>query len=186
MRRFATVLTAAALLGGAVAAAPANESQETGAPAEPTHTFEMAPGDAETFAGQVPFGFYAGLAAVRDNLGTYPDCSSDVPGVFYCESVLVSVTGGEVTEDGTILASLAFDLVPDTAAGDFDIRVYHSDADGTVGEEAGRTTELVTDVQNESIKFKVRTTVEEPTRWYLAVIDYWAAVGNYTMDVSVS
>ncbi len=185
MRRFATALTAAALVAGAVAASPASD-QRPGAPEEPTHTFEMAPGDAESFVGQVPGGFYLGLAAVRDNLGTYPDCSDAVPGVFYCESVLVSVTGGEPTEDGTHLeAALAFELTPDTPAGDFDIRVYYSDEDGTLGDEAAVTQELVTDAAVEKVRLKVRTNDDEPTKWYLAVIDYWFAVGNYTMDVRV-
>lgn len=196
MRRLLAAAVAASFALGGVAAAPASDSsgqdQKTGTPA-PRESFELAPGDSESVTGAAPSGFYAGLAAVRDAVGEYPDCSDDVPGVFYCESFLVSISGGEVVVDEdtgaeTLVAELLMELTPDTPAGDFDIRVFESDEEGTpLSEEPTTATqELLTDQPNERLKLKVRTSAEEPVRHYLIVIDYWLAVGNYSMDLTVS
>lgn len=193
MRRLVTALTAASLAFGLAAAAPGADDR---VPSSTRETFELTPGESVTVLSATPGGVYGGFSATA---GTMPECDESTPGVMYCEGFLVGISGGEVVvsdDDGSesLRSELLVTLTPDAPTGDYDIRLYESDESGTIGAEVNSGAEWFydhtldcgcADPDVEEMKQRVNTTVEEPVKWYVVTVTYWAAVGGYSMDIAV-
>lgn len=144
----------------------------TGASAETDFTGELAPGDTFTWEG-APVGlnplYFEGEAG----------CSSDPNN--YCEYALLKYTNPVPADDadGRLTRNSVITITPNAAA-DFDLQVYASDADGTMGSMVGSSTAFPWDNTVESVSTVIRTTTEEPTVYLLVEVIHFANVGGYT------
>lgn len=145
----------------------------TGARAETDFTGELTPGETFTWEG-APAGlnplYFEGDAG----------CSTDPTN--YCEYALLAYTNPvpEDDADGRVRRSSSITITPTTLA-DFDLQVYASDADGTMGSMVGSSTAFP--VENEGVETVaaiISTTTEEPTVYLLVEIIHFANVGGYT------
>lgn len=145
----------------------------TGASADADFTGELNPGDTFTWEGAV-----AGFNPLyfEGDAG----CSSDPTN--YCEYALLSYTNPvpEDDADGRLTRSSTITITP-TGVADFDLQMYASDADGTMGAMIGSSTDFpVGNDGVESVSAVMRTTTEQPTLYVLVEVIHFANVGGYT------
>ena len=145
----------------------------TTASADTDYTGDLKPGDTFTWNGAV-----AGLNPLyfEGDAG----CSSN-PNNF-CEYALLSYTNPVPADDadGRLSRGSTITITP-TAAADFDLQVYASDADGTMGSMVGSSTAFPIDNDGvESVTASLRTTTEQPTAYLLVEVIHFANVGGYT------
>lgn len=146
----------------------------TGANAETDFAGELEPGDSFTWEGQA-----AGLNPLyfEGNAG----CSSDPTN--FCEYALLTYHNPvpEDDEDGRLTRTSTILVEPTLPGADFDLQVYASDADGTMGTMVGSSTAFPVDNDGvESVVTALRTTTEQPTAYLLVEVIHFANVGGYT------
>lgn len=145
----------------------------TGASADTDFTGELAPGDTFTWEG-APVGlnplYFEGAAGCSGNPNNY------------CEYALLKYTNPVPADDadGRLTRNSVITISP-TAVSDFDLQVYTSDADGTMGSMVGSSTAFPVDNEGvESVSTVIRTTPEQPTVYLLVEVIHFANVGGYT------
>lgn len=181
MRTFATVIAAVGLAVSAVAAAPAAQDPPDGFQFE----IPLAKGDAVTVAGQEDTGgMSSGGITANATLGLAggfdPNaCSADA----YeekCDKALIDVTSAT---GGTLDV-----LFTPAYGGDFDLYLYESDEDGTIGEEIAHSAIGFAPVADPiGIAGPTESfTVDVKKGQYALVIFYFAAGGGYDLDTALS
>jgi hypothetical protein len=173
-------LTAAALVAfSTVAAGPAQSR------ADVDHEVALAIGEDATVAGGVAGGVNPDYFTASAFGAT---CNHDPH--TYCETVLINVSNPfeeENAKKGRERATLFINMAPTQPVADFDLVVYESDEDGTVGSEIGRSgqTPVADNMESsESVTAVISTTKDETEVWVIAHVIYFAAPSDYTMDVS--
>lgn len=161
-----------------IAAAPASTDES----ATVDHTASLTPGQSETFESfPVPGGANA-LYFDQGGVGGDEHCSKSPD--TYCEHILVELTNPvpEDDEDGKLVASFSAELT--TEAADYDVILYASDAEGTIGDELGRSTQFPIGDTSESVFTLVTTTDEQPSTHVLLRVIFFAPVTPHTTTVS--
>lgn len=173
MRKLIIATATAAIALSTVAAGPqASQSPPDGYEAE----FELKKGEAFTFEGAQDTGGITGPFGA-DN-GEY--CSGEVGVGGKCDFILVNAKGSGL---------VSFVLEASFNPADYDIRFYESDESGSIGEEVASSGTLYGPVEDETIisLAPVESGEFEAKRGYYAIlVDYYAAGGGYTLDVSMS
>ncbi len=178
MRRILMLVTALAM---ALAMAPAADTAVVDA------EFTLAPGESATFEGQV-----GGVNPLYYNLpqagmGGHGTCAKTPD--MYCEHVLVTLVNpvADDGDDATDLTSDAyFDATLATDAGDYDIILYASDADGTIGDELGSSASYPLGDFGEAVSTVITTSESSDTVYLLLRIVHYAPVDNPTVDLSLT
>lgn len=162
--RFAAVVMALALV-------PA-----MGAMAEPDDTATLSPGESYEFGAH---------ALVGTNLGYFGLVPTGPPGTCNkdpnttCDTFLIELSN-PLTEEEIAADPNAFRRKPVTVTvefmSDIDLIVWDSDADGTRGTQLGQSAsaDFI-----ETVTSTVRTTADEPSKWILVDVVYFAHAGPY-------
>lgn len=145
----------------------------TGARAETDFAGELSPGDTFSWNGAP-----AGLNPLyfEGNAG----CSSAPTN--FCEYALLAYTNPvpEDDEDGRLRRNTTITVTPTLPAADFDLQVYASDADGTMGAPLGASTAFPVENDGvETVSAAISTTTEQPTVYVLVEVIHFANVGGY-------
>lgn len=197
MRRSAVVLATAALVGSALAFAPAAPERQE---AETDHEIVFTEDGSETVEGA--------QTNAGTNLGELSTGCTKDPDT-YCETVHVTVVQPVADEDPEAIefgsGDVAFTLAPTIPGADFDIRVFESDEAGTArGEEVASSGNFPAcsilcesplsavigegcgPDHDECGDWTVATTDLEGggTDHYVIEVVYYLAAGPYTLDVS--
>jgi len=177
MRKFAATLAALVVVPMIVAAAPAQQAPPDGI----TYELEVAKGETGTVEDTTS---PETGGTNQPNGADHATCGTDQQN--RCDRVLVKFTGS---------GDAAFDFVGAMPIADYDLTIYASDKDGTVGEELASSGNFwfPVDAGCDPVGFvgcgmtgeNAATTVKA-NAYYLVVIDYWFAGGGYTLDVSLA
>lgn len=187
MKRIAALVVAGAL---AVAAAPARAPE-----VDADHTIELGIGDTANVEGTAQGGM--NLSGYVDGTVTCTDSPEQL-----CETIFVAATN-EVPEGETIASGVvSVALNAQVPGADFDLYVFESDETGAKGAEVASSGDAAagqivgsdpagllytcTDAVDECLQFVVDTFDDEPTRYYLVEVVYFASAGSYSLDASFS
>ena len=179
MKRFATVLTGAVLVGmlsiGPAHAVPVK------------HKLEVAAGETKTWNGTAAVGANVNYNGLVDE-ATAGECSDDVD--TKCEYALLTVSNPvpDSDADGKLKRNLTITLdsysIPSPGS-DFDFRVFTTDAEGTKkGDEVGFSANTdVVDPDEQSV-VSIQTTKTTPTVYLLVEVAYFTSL-NATYKATV-
>ena len=155
----------------------------SGAQAAPDFTGKVVVGTPYSWDGTVATGAnwnYWGLVPAAAPVAPVGVCTR-TPQTF-CDQVLIEfnnpltqaeIDAGKTFKTRTATVRISNYAPVDDPATDFDLLLFASDAQGTVGDELGRDGDL-TDPANETVSTPIRTTINQPSVYVLARIVYFA------------
>lgn len=177
----ALATTLAASIAAAPVAAPGTGDERRAA--APTH--EVAVGIDEELT-------VSGGPGVGTNANYFTDYECDSDPDTYCETVLVELTNPYEeanAKKGRERGTLLLDLVPTTYPAELDMALFESDPDGSQGAQISQAgTFAIVDCETgcEQISAAITTTEDVETIWVLVHVVYFAAAGEYDLDISFS
>lgn len=146
------------------------------AAAEPDGTGELAPGEAYEWNGSLPAGLnqnYFGLTGV----GPEATCNKDPHS--YCDTHLIKVSNPLTEEeiaDGDTSKRRSLTVTLSNFTSDLDLVVFESDAEGNRGVQLGQS---ASSDFAETVTASIVTTADEPEKYVIVDVVYFAHVGNY-------
>lgn len=148
-------------------------------------TYTLNVGESATYESAVLPGGANPLYFDQGGVGGDESCSKDLD--TYCEHVLVELVNpvaddGNPATDATARRNLSVELT--TPAADYDMFVYASDADGTIGGELGRSTAFPIGDTGESVFTSITTRESAPTQHVLVRIVFFAPTTPPTVDIA--